>query len=175
MRFNKEALLLERLRVSKGLDLLVYEIETWERGIIQEAVIENDNIIITCKVMMANTGTILKPDPWRWNPKKITYDRSTCDSHAVMSGLLDLYWEGLRVPLPFFPETSLKFFEKNKKVNDESLALSSARGTWDGGTYSTGEGENQYYRLLYRGMDPLSSEFMALADFFWSDPDKSLT
>jgi len=82
---------------------------------------------------------------------------------ALLEELLGVYWSGLGAPLPFFPETSLCFAERLFKGGKETDALRSAERKWLGSPYLRGEGEDPYYRLVYRNTEPLDSEFRHIA------------
>ena len=82
-----------------------------------------------------------------------------CDeAKALLAGLLDIYQEGLREPLPFFPETSWAFANEDKKW----------REAWDGGYHCNGESEDAAIRLAFRNMEPLDETFKSLARKIWS-------
>ncbi|MCJ7596358.1 MAG: exodeoxyribonuclease V subunit gamma, partial [Desulfobacterales bacterium] len=75
-------------------------------------------------------------------------------SREILAGLLDLYWSGLRTPLPLFPESSWTFVhERLVKMRSSKEALSLARRVWEGSDYSRGEGEDPYYGLCFREVD----------------------
>lgn len=96
---------------------------------------------------------------WEWTPVD--------EAPALLADLLALYREGLRRPLPFFPETSLAFaeqhLEKGKPVPD---ALKAARNHWRDWN-GAGEGEDPYRERCVGGADPLAGDFpeTALAVF----------
>ncbi|MCP5157851.1 MAG: exodeoxyribonuclease V subunit gamma [Gammaproteobacteria bacterium] len=81
--------------------------------------------------------------------------------------LLDLYWQGSRRLLPFFPKSALTYVERLRKDKepDPGKALWAARRTWEGDERRTGsaEREDAYYQLAFGETDPLDSEFIALA------------
>jgi exodeoxyribonuclease V gamma subunit len=82
----------------------------------------------------------------------------------ILEGLLDIYWEGLMRPLPFFPESSRDYGEDVLvRGRSPEEALVKARSTWRGGDYSRGEGEDPYSQLCFRAIDPLETEFQELA------------
>lgn len=84
----------------------------------------------------------------------------------ILEGLLALYWEGLRHPLPFFPETSFAYgravFGKGKSGGD---ALADARREWEkDGEYTPGEGGDPILKLVFGAADPLGGPFPSVAE-----------
>ncbi|MEI2782108.1 MAG: exodeoxyribonuclease V subunit gamma [Candidatus Competibacter sp.] len=79
--------------------------------------------------------------------------------------LLELYWEGSRRLLHFFPKSALAYVERFRKEQDADKALRAAGGAWEGDEFRQGfaERDDPYYRLAYRDTDPLDAEFAALA------------
>jgi exodeoxyribonuclease V gamma subunit len=81
-------------------------------------------------------------------------------SEEILQRLLEAYWRGLVKPLRFFPESSWSYAErllKKKKGRDHGLR--GAHDAWTGSPFNRGEGEDLYYRLCFRGTDPLDEEF----------------
>jgi exodeoxyribonuclease V gamma subunit len=76
--------------------------------------------------------------------------------------LLDLYWQGLREPLRFFPRSALDFIEAERQAQ-QGDPLDKARRRWQGSEFNRGEGEHPYYRLAFRHQDPIDETFAALA------------
>jgi len=90
------------------------------------------------------------------------------DARRRLEELLNLYREGLRRPLFFFPETSWAFADRMKKgaersAAEEEAALDAARTAWEGGDFLLGEGNDGYNRLLFGDSDPLGREFQETA------------
>jgi exodeoxyribonuclease V gamma subunit len=79
---------------------------------------------------------------------------AVADAHARLQKLLTLYWEGLQRPLPLFPQTSHAFVEKGGTHADKA---------WHGNDYQSGECEDPYLKLVFRGSDPRDEEFEQLA------------
>jgi exodeoxyribonuclease V gamma subunit len=82
----------------------------------------------------------------------------------ILAELLELYWQGLRQPLKFFPQTSLAFAEA--KLNGKAKnPLSNARSKWLGNQFTgaVGEGNDDCYDLCFRGVEPLDEEFQQIA------------
>lgn len=76
-----------------------------------------------------------------------------------LQNLLDLYWQGLSMPLQFFPETSWAWFNFGKDKRNSYQA----NQKWYGGFVGHGEGEDLAYRLALRGVAPLDEEFEQLS------------
>ncbi|MCX5847609.1 MAG: exodeoxyribonuclease V subunit gamma [Deltaproteobacteria bacterium] len=83
------------------------------------------------------------------------------DTETYLRILLDIYWKGLRIPLHFFPESSLAYAEQATKVTEPEKAMRTAKGKWEAFEYA--ENDNPYYRLCFRQIDPLDTEFRELA------------
>ena len=84
------------------------------------------------------------------------------ESRDILADLLDLYWQGLSVPLPFFPATSLAFAEL-ALAEEQQKALAAAYKVWNGGYQRTGEGEDVYLQLFFRDQNPFDEYFAELA------------
>jgi exodeoxyribonuclease V gamma subunit len=84
------------------------------------------------------------------------------DASARLSELLDLYRQGLQRPIHFFPRTARAYVDSKA-----AEVTSQVRAIWEGSQYDEesgrGEREDSYYRLAFRGTDPLDAEFTALA------------
>ena len=98
---------------------------------------------------------------WRLRPLE-----SSAAARAHLSDLLALYREGIKRPLPFFPKTSYRYSSSLGGKGGEAGALKAARKCWEGDSYGnwTGEGEDAWYQVAFRGAMPLSAEFTALAE-----------
>ena len=80
-----------------------------------------------------------------------------------LARLAAAYWEGLRQPLPLFPQTSFAFAERLHRSRDAAQALKRARSAWRGNDYQRGESEDAYHLLVFRGQEPLDADFERLA------------
>lgn len=75
----------------------------------------------------------------------------------LLGSILARYWQGLMMPLRFFPATSLEYALSGGDVEK-------ARKKWESAHRYTGEGEDPCFRLCFgREEDPLSGEFGPLA------------
>ena len=73
----------------------------------------------------------------------------------ILGDLLEIYWQGLRLPLRFFPVSSLEFASSGSPEN--------ARGKWESGFFP-GEEEEPHFRLCFgQDPDPLGGDFEDLA------------
>ncbi|MDD5350562.1 MAG: exodeoxyribonuclease V subunit gamma [Chthoniobacteraceae bacterium] len=80
--------------------------------------------------------------------------------------LLELFWQGLQAPLPFFPNASLTFAASQDAKGKPPLER--AREVWRGNVRAKGECEDPSFRLCFsggdaEGGDPLDAAFEAVA------------
>ncbi len=81
----------------------------------------------------------------------------------ILGDLLDLYWQGLREPLPFFSETSYRYADFFLQGKHEE-ADKAAHEYWYGGYNRLGECEDVYMKFRFRSSDtPLDASFEKLA------------
>lgn len=95
-----------------------------------------------------------------------------------MEELMRLCREGMRRPLPFFPECSFAYAEEMlEKGGDHSEALNKARNLWKNENIPYPmEGDDPYNRRAHAGRDPFGGEsFPRLAITFWKPLLKHLT
>jgi exodeoxyribonuclease V gamma subunit len=78
------------------------------------------------------------------------------DARAILEKLMALYWTGLQRPLRLFPQSAQAYIDKDASID-------AARRAWLYSDHKYGEGADPYYRLAFRGCDPLDGEFEALA------------
>jgi exodeoxyribonuclease V gamma subunit len=98
--------------------------------------------------------------------KDLTQSYPPIDNSAeVLRDLLEIYWQGLRAPLPFFPESSYAFAKQTLTPKGRAAALEKARAKWEGNPpFSRPEKVDPYWHLAFRNMaDPLGPEMQALA------------
>lgn len=86
------------------------------------------------------------------------------EGKVILEGLLERYWEGLKRPLHFFPESSWKYAELALlREKSREAALDQARKTWEGTEWGRGEMEDPYWELCFRGNDPTDASFEEIA------------
>ncbi|MGB7480416.1 MAG: exodeoxyribonuclease V subunit gamma, partial [Burkholderiaceae bacterium] len=79
------------------------------------------------------------------------------DAGAALRQLLLLYRQGLCRPLPFYPQSSWEYMDKN-------ASLSAAQGRWKGSMQGPkGEGRHPAYQLALRGSVAIDAEFERIA------------
>ena len=91
------------------------------------------------------------------------------NSIAVLKDLINIYKQGMEMPLCFFPESSFEYAHRRLVQNkSDQSALVFAQKRWIGNDYIKGESENPYYRLCFGQSSwhetPLSKEFKILAE-----------
>jgi exodeoxyribonuclease V gamma subunit len=84
------------------------------------------------------------------------------EAEALLQNLLAWYWQGLRRPLPLFPDSSLAYAQALQRQTSEPLAA--ARQCWASSDYRRGEDADAYYQLALRQHDPLDSAFAEVAE-----------
>lgn len=93
---------------------------------------------------------------WMFEPVK--------DSRHLLSDLLALYYDGLTLPLPFFPETSLVYaaeiIEKDRAMES---ALNAALKNWIGNDYHPGEYDDPYFKRCFESGNALNERFQQTA------------
>ena len=87
------------------------------------------------------------------------------DPEAVLTGLLNVYWQGLSMPMHFFPETSYAYAKALSKTSgSEDKALDAAVNAWTGRDgFSQAEKDNGAYLICFKGASMLDAEFADLA------------
>ena len=87
------------------------------------------------------------------------------NAKEILEDLCQLFWEGLRRPLPFFPDSALAFVDAQRAGTANPLNKAAAK--WNGGYDVKGEKEKPENRKLFGEGDPLNDEFIALAERIW--------
>ncbi|MBU4525063.1 MAG: exodeoxyribonuclease V subunit gamma [Desulfomicrobium sp.] len=89
------------------------------------------------------------------------------DARNLLEGLLRLYTQGMRAPLPLFPRTSLAFAEARftgRKPKERPEALMQAMRQWEGGYMVNPEREDPHLAFLFRDAEPDWERFADLAE-----------
>jgi exodeoxyribonuclease V gamma subunit len=79
------------------------------------------------------------------------------DATSHLKVILDLFSEGVTMPLRFFPESAFAYAHKGE------WRLDRAMNKWEKGFIGDGEGDNPYYRLCFGREDALNGEFERIA------------
>jgi exodeoxyribonuclease V gamma subunit len=100
----------------------------------------------------------VKPERYPGETVLVMTDRSITytaveDAEALLRDVLELYWEGLTIPLRFFPLSSMEYGKKLEWKLERALAK------WEDGYQFTGEGSDPYYRLCFGTTDPFNADF----------------
>ena len=82
----------------------------------------------------------------------------------ILSLFLDLYWQGLHAPLPFYCQSSFVYAYQTI-VNERTPfeALTYAKQAWNGSLYVPGEADDPYHQLCFRRQPPFSEDFQKMA------------
>jgi len=84
------------------------------------------------------------------------------EPEPILAQLLELYWQGLNRPLPFFPETSCAWASAKP-----GKAEGDARLAWLGNYTLSGEGSDPAYAYFFPPRSlPFTNEFVALTGLF---------
>jgi len=86
----------------------------------------------------------------------------------LLTALLELYWQGLRRPLPFFPAAARAYAKaaaNPRYAGDPFRPLQEARKAWGGSDFKEGESSELAYRICFPGGGnaALDAEFESLA------------
>jgi exonuclease V gamma subunit len=76
---------------------------------------------------------------------------------------MDLYRQGLDMPLPFHPGTSWAYAESLLRTGDPALAIRSAELKWSGNERYGGDGAKPYQQLLFAHGNILDEAFMRIS------------
>jgi exodeoxyribonuclease V gamma subunit len=85
------------------------------------------------------------------------------NASQTLAALLDVYWNGLRKPLHFFPQTSFAYARSIFEGKPEEASLKAARREWEGDQYKKAEKAEGHLALCFRAEDPLDEQFCELA------------
>ena len=89
---------------------------------------------------------------------------SVSDAIHQLHKLLEVYWQGLQTPQPFYAESSLLYATLIKKGKGADEALSKAEKVFVGNDFYPGEGSDPYLQLILRGEHPFNQQFVELAE-----------
>jgi exodeoxyribonuclease V gamma subunit len=99
-----------------------------------------------------------------------THHYQSCQfAAAELTALLQVYWQGLRTPLKFFPRSSLAFVkaEHQLAINPKARTnpLAHARAQWEGNAFQSvpGERDDSSFSLCFGDTMPLDDDFASLA------------
>jgi len=81
------------------------------------------------------------------------------NSEVIMKALLEKYWEGLRKPIHFFPNSSWTYASCLLKNKPRDYCINKASDKWLGGTMIRGEAEDPYNTLCFSTNNPLDTDF----------------
>ncbi|MCP4159227.1 MAG: exodeoxyribonuclease V subunit gamma [Deltaproteobacteria bacterium] len=100
----------------------------------------------------------------RWDLALIDFGQID-DPRPYIMTLLNIYWNGLRSPLHFFPDSSYEYssllFEKGK---DSDYAVKKSKERYHGSNFNAGEKKfDSYGDICFRNYDPIDSQFEDLA------------
>jgi exodeoxyribonuclease V gamma subunit len=88
------------------------------------------------------------------------------DPAETLRNLIDFYGDGLRLPLPFFPDSSYEFAKRTLGEREQPLAknVEFARAKWMGANNDPGERDDPWIQLCFRGaVDPLDLRWQETA------------
>ena len=96
---------------------------------------------------------------------RVFYEYTPVDEgEEILEELLKRYWEGLKEPLHFFPESSWEYAElRLVKDKPAEAALVQVRKAWEGSEWNRGEMDDPYYQLCFGGKDPIDTAFEEIA------------
>lgn len=89
------------------------------------------------------------------------------EAAAELKRLLELYWQGLREPLPFFPKTSLAYAERRhgRAEDKRESALGAAAKVWEPASEKAGPGESEdeWISQCFGHAEPFDARFEEVA------------
>jgi exodeoxyribonuclease V gamma subunit len=78
----------------------------------------------------------------------------------ILKALLEIFRQGLKQPIHFFPETSLEYIQQiEKKPDNLQRARVIAKNRWIGNEYKRGDIEDPYYYRCFKNADPIDKSF----------------
>ena len=102
------------------------------------------------------TILVCKDHIWQFGP--------VTSPEKVLKSYLDLYWEGMQIPLPFFPRSSFEYAHQlmNRRQSSE-VALAAAVRKWQGSDFGGGEANDPYFVRCFSDKNPMTAQFEATA------------
>jgi exodeoxyribonuclease V gamma subunit len=92
------------------------------------------------------------------------------NARQLLTQLQELYWKGLHRPLHLFPRTACAYAEGDGTINNK------VRNVWEAtGRDARPECDDAYYKVAFRGMDPLDSEFEIAAHALFGEMKRVIT
>lgn len=85
------------------------------------------------------------------------------DPEKYLGDLVELWLEGRRAPLPFFPESSWVYAEKCKGMPTADPPARLCATAWEDRYKERGDAYDPAVRTAFRGVDPLDETFAAIA------------
>jgi exodeoxyribonuclease V gamma subunit len=86
------------------------------------------------------------------------------NSPQIFAQLLEMFWQGMQIPLPFFPLSSYVFAQQHiERSKSEQEALRLAKNRWIN-AYGRGEYDDPYIALCFSEADALDHRFMRIAE-----------
>ena len=131
-------------------------LSSWILHLILNACIQGSAPRTTVLIALNKKNKELVWTAWEFSPVE--------NSRKILKQLLLLYWEGMKRPLLFFPETSMEY-ARQILLKDKSgeYALCRALDVWDGDDYNPGEGQDDYYQRCYSAVNPFDETFQLTA------------
>jgi exodeoxyribonuclease V gamma subunit len=87
--------------------------------------------------------------------------RPVPSARAELQSLCQLFWQGLTLPLPFFPASAMALIEAESTGSKDPLAK--ARSKWHGAWRQEGEKDNVFIARCFNVRDPLDDRFVEIA------------
>jgi exodeoxyribonuclease V gamma subunit len=151
-------------RFLPGRGLLHYTPSRFKGGALLELWLEH-LALCSCNRLADKEESVLICSDLSWRFPRMPADAA----HTLLQCYLEHYWQGLRRPLPLFPESSYAWAVA---AEEPDRAMRGARSKWQGNPYQgqPGEMDDPYIQLAMRGgaATPLDHpEFAALACGFY--------
>jgi exodeoxyribonuclease V gamma subunit len=87
--------------------------------------------------------------------------RRVPSARAELEILCGLFWQGLMLPLPFFPASAMAFVDAERTGFKDPLTK--ARAKWNGPWLLEGEKDNAFFARCFDVSDPLDAGFVEIA------------